>query len=107
MRLKHYAETGKYTPANLALVKEPVEWDYPQKGETIAGPNYTFRISAPQDARRVEICINQGPWQACRKSAGYWWYDCRDLSRGPYEAQARVYTRTWMLSMLRRFQVGG
>lgn len=67
--------------------------DHPQRGEKITSPQYTFRVGALGDIERVEISINQGPWQACRYSVGYWWYDWSGYSAGRYQAAVRAQTR--------------
>ena len=46
--------------------------DFPQSGEMITGPFYTFRIGMPQEAEDVEVSIDRGSWLPCRHSAGYW-----------------------------------
>jgi len=98
---------SKKEESQSVMTKELMSLDYPQEGETIAGPNYSFRISAPQDAPMVELCINQGPWQLCRQAIGFWWFDCSDLTRGLYQARARMHTNDGKvkLTLLRRFQV--
>lgn len=69
----------KTAAPNIADTVKPGEicamLDYPQQGEKITAPHYTFRIGTVGDIARVEISLNDGPWQACRNAAGYWWYD--------------------------------
>jgi hypothetical protein len=67
--------------------------DHPQRGEKITSPQYTFRAGAAGNIERVEISINQGPWQACRHSVGYWWYDWSGYSAGRYQAVVRAQTK--------------
>jgi len=67
--------------------------DHPQQGEKITTPRYTFRIGTLGDIARVEISINEGPWQACRNSVGYWWYDWADYAAGRYQAAVRAQTK--------------
>ena len=50
--------------------------DYPQAGEEIAAGAYSFRVTAPADAREVRISIDDGPWLVCRPTDGHWWLDC-------------------------------
>lgn len=65
--------------------------DYPRKNEKITSKHYTFRISVPGPAKNVEVSINQGPWQACRNSVGYWWYDWSQYSPGEHKAVIRAH----------------
>ena len=64
--------------------------DYPQEEETITSPHYTFRIKAPLNAEKVEICIDGGSWQLCRYSSGFWWFDWADYASGEHEIVARI-----------------
>ena len=64
--------------------------DHPQQGERITAPHYTFRVGTSGEIERVEISINKGPWQPCRNSAGYWWYDWSGYTDGRYQAVARA-----------------
>lgn len=66
--------------------------DFPQEGEVITSSHYTIRISATE-ASDVEVSINEGPWQACRESAGYWWFDWSSYESGPHEIMARGVDR--------------
>jgi hypothetical protein len=92
--------------APLAKPRGMVTVDYPQEGEVVSSPNYSIRISAPQDAKNVELCINQSPWLPCRQAGGYWWFDCTDISSKPYQVRARMRSHDGKvkLTMLRRFQ---
>lgn len=64
--------------------------DFPRQGETITGPQYSVRLSAPDDAVRMDISIDQGEWQPCRRAEGYWWYDWSGYEDGEHEIIARV-----------------
>ena len=64
--------------------------DYPQEEETVTSPHYTFRVKAPLNAEKVEVCIDGAPWQLCRYSCGYWWYDWADYGTGEHEVVARI-----------------
>lgn len=66
--------------------------DYPRQNEKVTSPDYTFRISAPEDAKSVEVAVNQGPWQPCRKAAGHWWYDWSGYGSGEHEVVTRMKT---------------
>ncbi|HEX4048922.1 MAG TPA: hypothetical protein VH309_13845 [Elusimicrobiota bacterium] len=61
--------------------------DYPQEGELITSPTYTFRIDAA--APRVEIAIDGGDWSPCRRSDDYWWFDWSDYESGRHQAIVR------------------
>ncbi|MBU2574884.1 MAG: hypothetical protein KKH28_12485 [Elusimicrobia bacterium] len=67
--------------------------DHPQQGEKITAPHYTFRVGTFGDIKRVEISINKGPWQACRHSVGYWWYDWSGYKGGRYQAVVKAWTK--------------
>lgn len=58
--------------------------DYPQRGELISSEEYSIRIEA-LEAAKVEISIDGGPWQPCRLSVGYWWYDWAGYLPGRHE----------------------
>ena len=64
--------------------------DYPQEDETIISSHYTFRIKAPLNAEKVEVCIDGAPWQLCRYSSGFWWFDWSDYFSGEHEIVARI-----------------
>ena len=65
-----------------------IQIDYPQEGEVVGSGHYTVRISAV-DVLDVEVSIDEGPWQACRESAGYWWFDWSGYDSGPHEMMVR------------------
>ena len=67
--------------------------DHPQQGEKITAPRYTFRIGTVGAIERVEISLNEGPWQPCRHSVGYWWYDWADYAAGRYQAAVRAQAK--------------
>ena len=72
-----------------AQLKE-VGIDYPRPGETIVPGSYTFRLSAPMDAKEVRLSIDDGPWQQCRETDGNWWYDWSGADQGQHIAVSRV-----------------
>lgn len=67
--------------------------DHPQRGEKITAPQYTFRVGPSGDIERVVISIEKGPWQPCRYSVGYWWYDWTGYTQGKYQAEVRAWTK--------------
>lgn len=74
------------------LTRTQLSVDYPQQGERVTSPQYTLRLSAPQNAKSVQVAIDDGPWQYCRQSNGYWWYDWSGYQDGEHEIVARVET---------------
>ena len=83
------------------------EIEYPQQDETIASPQYAFRIGAPAGAERVDVSIDQGPWLACRDAAGFWWYDWSGYENGEHELIARTPGKNgrWLMSTPNEFMV--
>lgn len=65
--------------------------DFPPSGEIVSGPDYTFRISAPQ-AARVAVSIDGKDWRPARCAAGYWWYDWYGYREGSHLIRAQAYT---------------
>lgn len=81
--------------------------DYPREEERVTSAHYTFRIAAPMNAEKVEVCVDGAPWQLCRYSGGFWWYDWSGYFSGEHEIVARVLpfdSRTYVLTT-RRFTV--
>lgn len=64
--------------------------DFPAQNETILSSHYTIRLSAPEKTETVDLSINQGPWLACRKAEGFWWYDWSGYGAGTHEVIART-----------------
>jgi len=65
--------------------------DYPRSGEAIApGQPYSFRVTAPADAREVRLSIDDGEWLACRNGEGHWWFDWTAQAEGDHIAVSRV-----------------
>lgn len=67
----------------------PVAIDYPQRQDVILSSSYSFRIAADPELTHVEVSIDEGPWQACRRSVGYWWYDWSGFAPGRHQLLAR------------------
>jgi hypothetical protein len=94
-------KTGRKT-----VTREYVEIDYPTNMETITSRYYGIRIgTSPCD--RVDISIDDQPWQTCRHSVGYWWYDWTNYTPGTHQMVARLSTRTgeYLISKRRRCRV--
>ena len=83
------------------------EITYPKHKETIFSPIYTICISAPTGVRALDISIGQGPWRACQKAVGYWWYEWADYANGEYTiiARTRAQNGRWLMSSPRELQV--
>ena len=94
LRLGSKRKTVTHERENAAKTSEVcVVLDHPQQGEKITSPHYTFRIGTSGDTERVEISIDQGPWQSCRYSVGYWWYDWSNYTGGRYQAAAKAWAK--------------
>jgi len=81
--------------------------DFPQQDEGVAQGNYTFRVGTLPEAEKVEVSIDRGPWLACRKAVGYWWYDWSGYACGIHRLTARAFfpEGSVAVSTQRRFQV--
>jgi hypothetical protein len=81
--------------------------DFPKEGEQVDSTEYTLRIDAPESAQFVEVSINQGPWQPCRRASGYWWHDWTGFGSGSYQARARMHNPEGrvMTTLARHFRV--
>lgn len=64
--------------------------DYPTKGEVVTSKQYTLRFGASEETRAIEVSIDGGPWQQCRESAGYFWFDWSNYLSGRHEIAARA-----------------
>lgn len=65
--------------------------DYPRAGEAIApGQPYSFRVTAPDDAKEVRLSIDDGEWLPCRSGEGHWWFDWTAQAEGDHIAVSRV-----------------
>jgi len=87
---------NKNTSSGTAAVTEPgarAALDYPQQGEEISAPQYAFRAGTVGAVERVELSINQGPWQPCRYSVGYWWYDWSGYAPGRYQVEVKAFLK--------------
>ncbi|MEI7529888.1 MAG: hypothetical protein WCK76_13210, partial [Elusimicrobiota bacterium] len=72
----------------------------------ITARNYTIRVSA-SNAHGLDISINDGTWQPCRHSVGYWWYDWSNFTPGTHQLVARMRTNNgeYLISKRRRCKV--
>ena len=76
---------------NLGMA-DKVLIDFPLDGEKIKQGHYAVRLSAP-GAIEVEVSINKTGWQACRLSAGYFWFDFWPEPHEIYQISARARFR--------------
>jgi hypothetical protein len=74
-------------PAKRRVPAPRLAVEYPQEGEVVASSSYIFRIDA--NAPRVEIAIDGGDWQSCRRSDDYWWFHWSDYESGRHQAIVR------------------
>ena len=82
-------KAGKSAPVAAAEPKVYVVIDHPQEAEIISGLHYAIRIGA-SDNGAVEISFDNGEWQSCRPSAGYWWFDWGYFTPGIHKITARL-----------------
>jgi hypothetical protein len=64
--------------------------DHPVNNELLHSAHYVIRIGATWTGGNVEISVDNGDWQVCRHSVGYWWYDWSGIARGKHTVQARL-----------------
>jgi|GEM_PF-2468829 len=81
--------------------------DYPKQDEKLGPPHYSVRVTVHEKADQVDVSIDQGPWQPCRRSSGHWWFDWTDFDKGEHEviARARQGEGRWMVSIPNEFMV--
>ncbi len=72
--------------------------DYPQEAERISSSGYTLRIDAPQNGLVAEVSIDDGAWQACRASVGFWWFDWFGFGSGEHVVRVRLVSDEGPLS---------
>ena len=80
--------------------------DHPKNLENITSRHYSVRISASA-ASSLDISIDDAPWQPCRNSVGYWWFDWTDFTPGTHQIVARMQTTNgeYLISKRRRCKV--
>ena len=82
----------KELPNPYVQPQPPYIWiDYPQQNERLFAPMYVMRLGVG-GAEAVEISIDKGPWQPCRLTSGYWWYDWAAIPTGKHQLVARMRT---------------
>lgn len=84
-----------------------LEIDYPHADAIVASSQYTFRVGGPETLAFVEVSVDRGPWRACRRACGYWWFDWAGYEPGPHQLVARGQNRdgSTVGSTPRRFTV--
>jgi transaldolase/glucose-6-phosphate isomerase len=104
LKLTTKKNTGAKT--KLTNTNEYVMVDHPKNLETITSRHYAIRISA-SDAAGLDISIDDAPWQDCRPSVGYWWYDWTNFTPGTHQLVARMRTNNgeYLISKRRRCKV--
>jgi hypothetical protein len=82
----------KETPSPYSAPIPPFIWiDHPQENERLSATDYVIRLGVG-GADAVELSIDKGPWEACRLTSGYWWFDWEDIARGEHTLVARMRT---------------
>ena len=106
LKLAVKKNTKTTTRTKLVNTNEYVVVDYPKNLETITSRHYSVRIGA-SDCTGVDISINDQPWQPCRHTVGYWWFDWNNIQPGTHQLVARMHTRTgeYQISKRRRCKV--
>ena len=99
--------THLYTDCHTRVSMNTVIIDYPQEDEVITSQHYTFRMSAAISAVQVDVSIDGGNWQPCRKSQDHWWFDWGNYKSKSYAMHARLHSIDGgkHFSSLRRFVV--
>ena len=94
------------TQNKLAITNEYVLVDYPKNLENITSRQYSIRIAASA-ATGLDVSIDDAPWQACRHSVGYWWFDWNNFTPGTHQLVARMHKKNgeYLLSKRRRCKV--
>lgn len=89
-------------------LKKTITIDYPKRNERVHSPRYTIRVSAPADpvrGERVEVSIDDAPFQPCRFAAGHWWYDWEGYAPREHQVVARMSGAGRSAKAARRFVV--
>ena len=82
----------KDLPNPFETPQPPFIWiDYPQANERLLAPVYAIRLGVG-GAEWVEMAIDNGPWQTCRLTSGYWWFDWANIAPGKHTLVARMRT---------------
>jgi hypothetical protein len=104
--MKKIKKTLKFDSTISDTPQAEILIDYPMEGEQVHEGSYAIRISTEPNAE-VEISINNGEWQPCRESLGYWWFDWQPLvgARCKLVARSRVGKGRWKKSAPRSCQI--
>ncbi|HAH31028.1 MAG TPA: transaldolase [Elusimicrobia bacterium] len=98
--------TKNNTKTRLTNSDEYVVIDHPKTLENITSRHYSVRIGA-HVCSGVDISIDDQPWQSCRHSVGYWWYDWNNFTPGTHQLVARMHKKNgeYLVSKRRRCKV--
>ena len=100
-KMTKITKTAKKTRATKKTVKpvnkstftnknEYVVMDHPRNLENITSWHYAVRMGTGVNCEKVDVSIDDKPWQACRYSNGYWWYDWTNYTPGSHQLIARM-----------------
>ena len=91
----------------LPCSDEVLRFDFPREGELLTSDSYTVRIYA-ETPLAVELSLDGSPWQACRESLGFWWYDWAGFLPGRHELKVRRLGEDgrWLESSVRAVTAG-
>jgi hypothetical protein len=64
--------------------------DFPKETEIITSPDYTLRFNPSDETQSVQVSIDDGPWQECRKADGHFWFDWAHYASGRHAIAARA-----------------
>ncbi|MCX5785243.1 MAG: bifunctional transaldolase/phosoglucose isomerase [Elusimicrobia bacterium] len=100
------ANTKNNTKTNLTNSNEYVVIDHPKNLENITSRHYCVRIGA-NECNGMDISIDDQPWQNCRHSVGYWWFDWSNFTTGTHQLVARMHKKNgeYLVSKRRRCKV--
>ena len=66
-----------------------IDIDHPHADQIVTSAHYTFRMGGPETLASLEVSVDRGPWHACRRACGYWWFDWTGYEPGSHQLVAR------------------